>query len=228
MKSPYYSFKTKVIELRKSGKSYGEINSIIQRVIPKSTLSDWCSNIYLTSDQKKRIDESIKENSRKGMEAARIINRERRTRYLKSIIDRNQYLESTLKDRNVAKVILSILYLGEGSKSLSRGSLCFGNSDPFIIDMFLSLMRQCYILDESKFRCTILCRSDHDIPALEEFWSKATKIPLKQFYKARIDARTIGKTSRNLTYKGVCRIDYFSADVFLDLMAIPKIIHKGP
>jgi len=228
MRSIYYSFKSRVIQLRKSGKSYSEINKIINKVIPKSTLSDWCSNIYLTSGQKKKIDESIKENSKKGMQVAWIINKERRQKYLKSIIDRNQYLEPILKDINISKVTLSILYLGEGSKSLSRGSLCFGNSDPFIINMFLSLMRKCYPIDESKFRCTVLCRADHNISDLNNFWSKITAIPLKQFYKARIDARTIGKPSRNLNYKGVCRIDYFSADLFLDLMSIPKIIYRGP
>ena len=60
-----------------------------------------------------------------------------------------------------------------------------------------------------------------------KFWSKITNIPLSQFYKARIDSRTIGKKSKNLNYKGVCRIDYFSAEIAIELMQISKIIHKG-
>lgn len=63
---------------------------------------------------------------------------------------------------------------------------------------------------------------------MEKFWSKITKIPFLQFYKTRIDNRTIGKLSKNKNYKGVCRIDYFSADLFLELMQIPKTIYKGP
>lgn len=228
MKSKYYPLKTRVIDLRKSGKTYGEIINIIGENIPKSTLSDWCNPIYLTSKQKERIDKAVKDNSRKGIEVAWIINKQRREKYLKSIENRNQHLSPILKDKNMAKVALSLLYLAEGAKSLSRGSLYFGNSDPFIIDMFLNLMRRCYTIDESKFRCTVLCRADQNIKELESFWSQTTKISLKQFYKARVDARTIGKISRNLQYKGVCRIDYFSANVFLDLMSIPKIIHKGP
>ena len=47
MKSEYYLLKSKVIELRKSGKTYGEIVKVINKNIPKSTLSDWCHNIYL-------------------------------------------------------------------------------------------------------------------------------------------------------------------------------------
>src|SRR3989344_175092 len=226
MKSEYYLLKSKVIELRKSGKTYGEIVKVINKNIPKSTLSDWCHNIYLTGRQKEKIDKAVKENSRKGIKIALIVNKERRRKYLESIIIRNQHLSSILKDVNVAKVVLATLYLGEGAKSINRGSLYFGNSDPFIIEMFLSLMRRCYKVDESKFRCPILCRADQDIKLLENFWRKITKIPKAQFYKTRIDPRTIGKSSRNLNYRGVCKIDYFSADIFLDLMHIPKVIYK--
>ena len=90
----------------------------------------------------------------------------------------------------------------------------------------MHLLRFCYNIDEKKFRCTLQCRVDQNIPKLEKFWGEITKIPLSQFYKARIDPRTIGKTSKNIDYKGVCRIDYFSADIFLDLMQIPKTIYK--
>ena len=116
-----------------------------------------------------------------------------------------------------------MLYLGEGAKS-SRGSVCFGNSDPFIISLFLNLVRKCYKVDEKKFRCTVLCRADQSVGNLEKFWLKITKIPKSQFYKTRIDARTIGKPTKKLDYKGVCVINYFSADIFLDLMQIPRTI----
>ena len=228
MKAKFYSFKDKAIELRKSGKTYTQIRKILNQNIPKSTLSTWCSIIYLTNEQKNKINKIIKKSSIGGLEKARTINQEKRKKYLLSITFRNKHLSSILKNIDVAKTVLSILYLAEGAKSLQRGSLYFGNSDPFVIDLFLNLMRRCYSIDESKFRCTVLCRADQNIAALEDFWHKITKIPKSQFYKARIDSRTIGKPSKNLNYKGVCKIDYFSADVFLDLMYIPKIIHKGP
>ena len=224
MKSKFYAFEPKIIKLRKSGKTYGEIIKIIGQNIPKSTLSDWCGKIYLNSKQRKIIDKKIKDNCKKGMEVAWIINKKRREKYLKSIVDRNKYLIKIFKDKNVGKISLSMLYLGEGAKSLDRGSLRFGNSDPFVIGLFLNLIRKCYKVDEKKFRCTILCRADQNIGDLEKFWLKITKIPKSQFYKTRIDARTIGKPSKKLDYKGVCVIDYFSADIFLDLMQIPKTI----
>lgn len=224
MKSKFYLQKAKVILLRKSGKTYGEIIKVIGQNIPKSTLSDWCKKIYLNSNQKKIIDKTVKNNCRKGMEAARIINKERRKKYLESIAERNKHLSKILDNIDVCKVVLSILYLGEGTKKINRGSLRFGNSDPFVISLFLNLIRKCYKIDETKFRCTVLCRADQNIVKLEKFWKKITNIPKSQFYKTRIDPRTIGKPTKKTDYKGVCVIDYFSADIFLDLMQIPKTI----
>lgn len=59
---------------------------------------------------------------------------------------------------------------------------------------------------------------------LEKFWSSLTKIKPSQFYKAQIDVRTIGKKTIKLHYKGVCRIDYFNADIYNELKVIGEII----
>ncbi|PIR44326.1 hypothetical protein COV23_00575 [Candidatus Wolfebacteria bacterium CG10_big_fil_rev_8_21_14_0_10_31_9] len=105
----------------------------------------------------------------------------------------------------------------------------FGNSDPNIIYLFLKLLRYCYDIDENKFRCTLQDRADQNIKKLEKFWRLVTKIPKKQFYKARIDPRTIGKISKKPEYKGVCVIDYFSADILNEFKKIVEVIYKnGP
>jgi len=223
MKSKFYSLKSKIIQLRKTGKTYGEIIKLVNKNIPKSTLSDWCSEIYLSSEQRKTIDEKIKNNCEKGRAVAWAVNKERRKKYLESIIERNKHLSGVLRNKDVAKVALAVLYLGEGSKR-KNATVMLGNSDPNIINLFLKLLRFCYKVDEKKFRCTLQCRADQNIILLNNFWSKVTEIPLSQFYKARMDPRTIGKPSKNLDYKGVCRIDYFSADTFTDLMEIGKIV----
>jgi|SRR3989344_798236 len=214
----------KAIELRRQGKTYLEIKKSLKTVIPKSTLSYWCRSIVLPLGYQRRIHDYNKFNLIKARNIALLVNRQRRKKYLNSIANRNKHLAKTIKDRNVAKIALSMLYLGEGSKSPSRGSLMFGNSDSFIISLFLHFLRYCYDINESKFRCTLQCRADQNISKLEKFWSKATKIPLSQFYKARIDPRTIGKPSKKLDYKGVCRIDYFSSEIFIELNQIARII----
>lgn len=226
MRSRYYDLKPRIIVLRKSGKTYSEIRKIIGKNIPKSTLSDWCGSISLSPRQKQRLKFLVKENINKGREIALAVNRLKREKYIQSVKDRINHLPDKLKDRDISKIALAMLYLGEGSKT-TKGSLMFGNSDSLTVNLFLRLLRHCYSIDEGKFRCTLQCRADQDVEKLERFWSKITKIPLPQFYKARIDPRTIGKISRKLDYKGVCRIDYFSGDIFMELKQIMAAI-LGP
>ena len=226
MRSRYRRLKLKIITLRKSGKTYGEIRKIIGINIPKSTLSDWCSDILLSREQRQRVECLMERGAGRGRATALVVNKLRREKYIKAIKDRVSHLAAKLKNRDTAKIALATLYLGEGSKN-QRGALMFGNSDPPIITLFLSLLRRCYNIDENKFRCTLQCRADQNIPKLEKFWSQVTKIPMPQFYKARIDPRTIGKPSRKPDYKGVCRIDYFSGDIFMELKQIMAVI-LGP
>ncbi|MEK9154717.1 MAG: hypothetical protein AAB596_01445 [Patescibacteria group bacterium] len=222
MKFQYHKFKIDVINLRKNGKTYSEINRIIGKTIPKSTLSNWCRSIKLSKKQQQKIKKLMENNINKGREIALAVNKEKRRAYLESVKNRIEHLQNIAENKDVAKIMIAMLYLGEGSKT-RRGSIMIGNSDPKIINLFLRLLRYCYYIDEKKFRCTVQCRADQNIKKLEKFWAKITGIPLNQFYNARVDSRTIGQKSRNLDYKGVCRIDYFSADIFNEIMKIIEI-----
>lgn len=215
--------KENIIQLRKKGKTYKEIQNRVKIPIPKSTLSYWCRSVPLPAGYQNKIEEYNKFNLNKARKAALVVNKEKRKKYLQSIITRNQHLVAVFKDRNVAKIALVMLYLGEGSKT-QRGSLMFGNSDPLIIDLFLRLLRRCYRIDKQKFRCTLQGRADQNIKKLEKYWSQITQIPLNQFYRARIDPRSIGRISKKPDYKGVCRIDYFSADIYNELKIIAQLI----
>ncbi|MFA5068312.1 MAG: hypothetical protein WC466_09830 [Candidatus Izemoplasmatales bacterium] len=216
--------KDKVISLRKKGKTYSEICGLLGVKISKSTLSEWCKNIPLPLGYKRKVREYNLFNLKK----ARIASIESATIRRKNKIQKLHKIYSNfpeiIRDKNTAKIVLSVLYLGEGSKNPKRGSMVFGNSDVEVIRFFLHLLRYCYNIDESKFRCTIQCRADQDIQKLEKFWTEATNISLKQFYKARIDPRTIGKLSIKKGYKGVLRIDYFSAEILQELLEIPRIL----
>lgn len=227
MKSPYYYLKSKVVTLRQTGKSYGEIRKALNKPIPKSTLSNWCNSVVLPQEYREKIKELILNNSRKGRIIALAVNKVKRQKYLDSVAERNKHLANLLENRDIAKIAIAMLYLGEGSKT-RKGSLMFGNSDPLIVGLFLHLLRHCYSIDERKFRCTVQCRADQDTRKLEVFWHSVTKIPTSQFYRAQIDPRTVGKPSKKPDYKGVCRIDYFSADISIELEQIVRIIYKGP
>lgn len=223
-----HELKEKVKNLRRKGKTYLEINKILNISLPKSTISYWCVDIDLPLGFQRKIRDYNKFHLVKARKIALEKKKVIRKNYFNEINARNGHLRDLLRDKNVAKIALAVLFLGEGFKNPKRGSLAFGNSDSLTISLFLFLLRHCYDIDERKFRCTLQCRADQNIRKLEKFWSKATGIPLAQFYKARIDPRTIGKPSKNLDYKGVCRIDYFSSDIFYEILSIPRIIYKGP
>ncbi len=101
-----------------------------------------------------------------------------------------------------------------------------GNSDPRIIILFLNLLKHCFPFDPEKVRCTVQCRADQDIPALEAYWQKVTGIPQKYFYKSRIDLRTVGKPTLKPGYKGVLKVDYLNRKVQLELESLADLIYN--
>lgn len=215
--------KQKAIELRKLGRTFGEISKELGT--PKGTLSGWLKNTTLLPSALRRLDAEKTSRNQASRTIAVASNKRRRTAYLDGLEMTNAHLAVELANPNVAKITLAALYLCEGTKN--RAAITFGNSDPRIIALFLRLLRQCYPLKESKFRCTVQCRADQDVPSLERFWSETTAIHPSRFYQARIDPRSKGKTSKKPEYKGVCRIDYLSANVFNDVTAVANAITKG-
>lgn len=73
------------------------------------------------------------------------------------------------------------LYAGEGSKT--DADLVFANCDPRIILFFVSWLRQCWEVDETKFRIKLYLHQGLDLDAAMLFWSELAEIPLTQFYK---------------------------------------------
>ncbi len=221
--------KIHVQQLRSKGLTFREIQSRLNVKIPKSSLSFWCKNIVLSKKNQKRIKTLILNSAKKGRGVALVVHRERRLAYLTKLYNCNKILTKFLEDKQIAKLVLATIFWCEGSKTL-KGSLAFGNSDGKLVALFCSLLRKVYVVNESRLRATLQCRADQNIPYLNSYWSEITGIPLKQFYLARIDKRTIGKPSKKKEYKGVCRIDYFCADVFNELVAINKVLsdYMGP
>jgi len=210
---------------RKQGKTYSEIRALIPK-ISKSTLSYWLSGLKLSDRQEEKLSQNINRKLIKARAQSVLVQKNKREKYFYNLKNDNLNFINLLNDnKEVAKLVLAALYLGEGSKSMN-GSLRLGNSDPGIIKLFLKLLRICYAIDEAKFRGTVLCRADQDTKILDNFWAKTTGISKKQFYKARIDPRTIGKPSRKLDYRGVCVIDYFSAVIFHDLLTLSKMMSE--
>jgi len=222
MESKYIQFKPEATKLRTLGHTYGEIKQVLNVKIPKSTLTSWFKKLKLSGESQNRLKNIIKKKTKIAHQAALCANKARRVSYLDAITHRVSHLHDYSEKIDVAKIMLAMLYLGEGTKN-RKGDLLFANSNPDIIKLYLKLLRKCYTIDESKFRCTVQCRADHDTVKLEKFWLNITKISAKQLYKTRIDPRTVGKKSKKPNYMGVCCINYFSADIFNEVKKIMEL-----
>lgn len=218
---------TQARSLRSRGRTYAEIERALKRRIPKSTLSHWSRGIRLPAAYYTRLRKIILRNIQRGRRRAWAVLAAQRRRQWDELYQKNAPYRLMLKKPEIAKLVLAALYLGEGSKT-RHGSMMFGNSDPAIVSLFLGLLRVVYQIDEKKLRCTVQCRADQNIRQLERFWSKITAIPPRQFYAARVDPRSVGVKSRKKEYRGVCRIDYFSAAVYHECLAIGDIITNQP
>jgi hypothetical protein len=206
------------IRLRKLGKTYSEIGDLLKTKIPKSTLNNWFKNILINDRAKSRLDGLRKTSLSRAREKSLKNRAVLRNIYLNKLRSENKHLIKLFDNKDIAKIAVILLYLGEGTKNSKRAILTFANSDPRIISLFLKLFRKQFNVDERKFRCTVQGREDQDFKSLEKFWSSLTDIPKSQFYKGRIDPRTVGVNSKNKDYKGVCRLDYLSAHVLNDIL----------
>lgn len=215
----------KAILLRKKGLTYPEILRELGSKIAKSTLSYWFKTLKLSPEYYKRIQEINLNHLKRIRKQAKSANLKKRTEYLNNLINKNKKLLNKL-NIDVQKIILSTLYLGEGAKYKSSRMLTLGSSDRRIIKFYLKLLKNCYNIDDDKFRVRIQCRFDQDKLKLEKFWQKITKIKKNKFYPTYVDQRTKGKPTLKIDYKGVCTIHYFNTEIQLELELLANEIIK--
>lgn len=219
--------KKQVRRLRSKGKTYSEIQDLLKVSLSKSTLSGWCKDVALPKWYKQKIYRLNQENYKKARKLAWAANKTKRERFLQELLNDIKPLQEKIKDREVLKMILAILYLGEGTKWKGHSGLVLGSSDPNIILLYIKLLELCYGIDREKMKCRISYRADQNIKSLERYWSRITSIPLTNFYKTKPDPRTIGKPTKKKEYKGVCVVMCAGSHIQLELEAIPKLILKG-
>lgn len=223
MYSQYYVFKTKVIALRRAGKTYGDIKKMLGKPIAKSTLSHWLRNVILTKIQQERLARNVAVKINRAQVKAWAVSKEIRKGYLKSLSVRNQYLLPLMRQRDIAKIALAMLYLGEGAKWKGHAGLQLGSSDPEIIRIYTGLLKKCYNIPTTKLRARVVYRADQNLSELTVFWSRVTRIPREHFYKTKPDSRTVGKPTRKKGYRGVCQISCAGTEIQLQLDIIAKM-----
>jgi transcriptional regulator with XRE-family HTH domain len=221
-------------ELRATGLTYSEICEVLGVEIPKSTLNHWVSNVLLTPEQQQRILEKDREAAAQGREGglwggAAGFNKEMKNRRIEAAREQAAPVVKRLaQDREALMLMASALYMGEGAKDEKQFSI--GNSDPRIIQAWLSILREAFSIDESKFRCQLMLTEGMDEETLKVYWSGVTGIPASRFYKSSFRKDSGGRKREG--YKGVCVVNYHSLETrrLLDAIGqgvIDELLDKG-
>lgn len=177
------------IRLRKQGKSYSEIKSVLG--VAKSTLSTWLKEYPLSI---KKIRE-LRDWNQKRIEHYIATRRITRERLLKNIYTQEKRSIFPLSKRELLLAGL-FLYWGEGGKT-QTASLSVSNTDPAVIKFFIVWFKK-YNIPKEKLSIKLHLYKDMNIEKEVHFWSNLLKIPIQQFKRPYIK-----KSDRQaLTYKG--------------------------
>ncbi len=205
-------------ELRRAGFTYPEIIAELGGDIPQATISNWVSDIELTTEQKVRITQKELDGSAKGRPFAILWNPSQKQKSLEQAATKALPVARRLSShREALHLMAASLYVGEGAKRDDH--LAFANSDPQVIKTWMALLRNNLDVDERKFACQLMLSVGMPEQELIEFWSDVTGISINRFHKSSIK-KNPGRIQRD-GYKGVCMVRYYSADLrrYLDALA---------
>lgn len=219
------AIREKVRKLRSEGKTYNEIRQTLNISIPKSTLSSWCRGVILPNWYPAKIRELNRKSFKKAQIMAWASRRRKRELFLDKVRQEARKVIKKLNLENL-KIVLAMLYLGEGAKWKTHSGLMLGGSDPLVILLYILLLKKCYNIKPSQLKCRISYRADQDICELEKYWSGITGIPQENFYKTKPDPRTVGKKTKKKDYKGVCVLTCAGSHIQLELEEIAKLLLK--
>lgn len=192
--------KNKAIALRKSGKSYNEIQDALG--IAKSTLTSWFKNQKWSRVVKSRLAEVARENARKRMTIISHAAREKRAMVYE---EHRRIARDNFKQFQKNKLFVSglMIYWGEGDNSIKNGVIRVTNTDPFMLKLFRIFLKKYLPNIFIKLRAYLVLYPDLDDIVCKKFWSRSISVPFDRFIKSQyITGR---HPTRRLPY-GVCTI----------------------
>ncbi|UZE93236.1 MAG: helix-turn-helix domain-containing protein [Candidatus Nealsonbacteria bacterium] len=173
--------KLKARELRKKGLS---VKTIQKRLgVSRSSVSLWVRDIQLSRKQLERLYLNKRTGALKGsIIGAKKKQREREELTRKLIAKGKKEVGNISKhDRFIAGISL---YYGEGGKT--DGDVSITNSDPKAIKFMANWLREFCKVSEKRLRGSLYIHDNLNRIEAKKYWSKITKIPLKQFTKTYI------------------------------------------
>lgn len=197
------------IALRKGGCSIKEIAHKLD--VAQASVSVWVRDVMLTTKQRSAL--TARGFSVDAVEKRRInrINKTRR-RHSEIVAAAKQELK-TLSRRDLWLAGIG-LYWGEGGKTL-QGSTRLSNSDPDVILTMMRFFREICAVPEQKFRGHVHTFSHLNKDRAEDYWSRLSGIPKKQFYKTYVKKSVASKDKKDSLPYGTFQIYASDTRLFL-------------
>ncbi|PIP32304.1 hypothetical protein COV53_02810 [Candidatus Gottesmanbacteria bacterium CG11_big_fil_rev_8_21_14_0_20_37_11] len=194
----------KMIDLREHGYSLSEIKHITGKA--QSTVYRYIKNVKILPEYI-----SVWESKRGGSYKIK-------RRKEESAFEDGKKLIGKLSNREKL-LFLCALYWAEGSKK----DFGLSNTDPGLIQVFVSNIRELLNIEDSRLRISIRIYEDLDKDKCLSYWSKIVGIPKDKFVSVNILS---GKKKGKLEY-GMCRIRVSKGgDILKKINGINKAIRK--
>jgi hypothetical protein len=178
--------KQKAINLRKQGKTYGQIKNALN--ISKSTLSDWLSKYPLNKEQLSSLGENRKYSRQVAIEKTTFTKQKKRQSRIQAAYEEQKKYWVSLSQKEL-EIAGLFLYWGEGSKRLN-GSVFINNTDPNVLKFALYWYVKGLRIPKEKIKVDLHLYSDMNIQEEISFWSRTLKLPVSQFRKPYIKVST--------------------------------------
>lgn len=174
--------RNKARELRLQGESIKEIAKKLK--VSKGSISIWCRDIELTSQQIEKLQKRMLAGSYKGRLKGARIQLQRRLKKIASLQKEGTKLLGSLSRRDLF-LIGTGLYWGEGNKQ-RRARIT--NSDPEIIKFAINWFRYIWKIPKNHFTLQVLINKIHRrrVSEVEKYWSRITGLPKSQFTKTTL------------------------------------------
>lgn len=198
------------IKLRKTGKSYNEINRELG--VPKSTLSYWLKNLEI---EQKYLDILLKRSRKAGREALIKRNKQQTVEAEKRANIGIEKAKKEIKKINLEKLKLigTALYIGEGGKTRKR--VDFTNSNPETIKIIMRFFREVCKVENSKFSVRLSVHDAGKAEEIKDYWAHITGIPISQFIKVNTALSKYSKKRRkNMLQYGTIQIRITDVKLF--------------
>ncbi len=203
----------KALELRLKGYSYNEIHTKL--AVPKSTLSNWFSNLLLPEIAQKRIKQRVHEKSLQGILKRNAIQTHRAFQQAAKIRKVEKARIGKLSKKELL-LLGAALYWAEGykkpivrnGKERSYHKISFSNSDPVMVKVFIKFLNESLQIPKGKIKASVRIFEHINEKEALGYWQKSTGLPAENFQKFYygISKSSMGKRPFNRLPYGTIQI----------------------